>query len=73
MTHGRTPTGWVSLRDVLEEAIKPFAFKTSHYPVILSIENRLTSRQQEAVMAQMMKDILGGMLYTEEVRLETLL
>ena len=33
VTHGRTGTGWCSLRDVLEEAIKPYAFRVSPYPV----------------------------------------
>ena len=33
VTHGRTGCGWVPLRDVLEEAIKPYAFRVSPYPV----------------------------------------
>ena len=33
VTHGRTGTGWIPLRDVLEEAIKPYAFRVSPYPV----------------------------------------
>ena len=33
VTHGRTGSGWIPLRDVLEEAIKPYAFRVSPYPV----------------------------------------
>ena len=33
VTHGRTGCGWVPLWDVLEEAIKPYAFRVSPYPV----------------------------------------
>merc|ERR1719278_63045 len=66
VTHGRTGCGWVLLRDVLEEAIKPYAFRASPYPVILSIENHLSMEQQDT-MAVMMKDIFGSLLYTEEV------
>ena len=65
----------------MEEAIKPYAFRTSPYPVsliietsrvfltvqvILTLENHL-SRKQEDVMVQMMKDIFGGLLFTGEV------
>merc|ERR1719278_1664853 len=66
VTHGRTGCGWVPLRDVLEEAIKPYAFRVSPYPVILSIENHLSMEQQDT-MAVMMKEIFGSLLYTEEV------
>ena len=82
VTHGRTGCGWVPLRDVLEEAIKPYAFRVSPYPVesaginlhsdravhqvILSIENHLSMEQQDT-MAGMMKEIFGGLLYTEKV------
>ena len=80
MTHGRTGCGWVPLRDVLEEAIKPYAFRVSPYPVeyllrvciltavqvILSIENHLSMEQQDT-MATMMKEIFGSLLYTENV------
>ena len=41
VTHGRTGTGWCSLRDVLEEAIKPYAFRVSPYPVECCPSNSL--------------------------------
>ena len=81
-----TGCGWVPLRDVLQEAIKPYAFRASPYPVqsthfpilsilsimffqvILSIENHLSTEQQDT-MAVMMKDIFGSLLYTEEVQI----
>ena len=48
------------------DAIKPYSFKTSPYPVILSIENHC-SREQQDKMAEHFKTILGDMLYTETV------
>ncbi|CAL4084311.1 unnamed protein product, partial [Meganyctiphanes norvegica] len=54
----------LSLKSVLEDAIKPYAFHTSPYPVILSCENHL-SREQQLVMVNMFKTILGDMLATD--------
>jgi len=61
--HGWTLTSKLLLSDVLTDAIKPYAFKASPYPVILSIENHCNKEQQD-VMATLFKDILGDMLYT---------
>jgi len=64
--HGWTLTSKLLFKDVLTDAIKPYSFKTSVYPVILSIENHCNKEQQD-VMANMFKTILGDMLYTEPV------
>merc|ERR1740137_41345 len=48
------------------DAIKPFAFTASPYPVILSIENHCNSQQQDK-MAEHMTNILGDMLYIQPV------
>jgi hypothetical protein len=48
------------------DAIKPFSFLTSPYPVILSIENHCSPQQQDR-MAEHMINILGDMLYTQPV------
>ncbi|XP_055996618.1 1-phosphatidylinositol 4,5-bisphosphate phosphodiesterase eta-2-like isoform X3 [Ostrea edulis] len=65
--HGYTLTSKIFFRDVLS-AIKDYAFQTSpqipfnRYPVILSIENHCSVRQQ-TVMAAYIKSILGDLLY----------
>lgn len=59
--HGNTLTGTVPVKDVLNDAIKPFAFKTSTYPLFLSFENHLCLEQQ-AVLATQIKDAIGGRL-----------
>ena len=64
--HGWTLTSKLLFKDVLMDAIKPYSFKTSPYPVILSIENHC-SREQQDKMAEHFKTILGDMLYTETV------
>uniref|UniRef100_A0AAR2JXM2 Phosphoinositide phospholipase C n=1 Tax=Pygocentrus nattereri TaxID=42514 RepID=A0AAR2JXM2_PYGNA len=58
--HGHTFTSKILFKDVINTVAK-YAFKTSEYPVILSIENRCSVEQQK-VMAQLLKDILGDML-----------
>lgn len=57
--HGHTLTTKITLADVLKDAIKRYAFFTSPYPVILSIENHLSIPQQK-VMIRQFKEILGG-------------
>ncbi|KAI4878691.1 hypothetical protein NFI96_001026 [Prochilodus magdalenae] len=58
--HGHTFTSKILFKDVINTVAK-YAFKTSEYPVILSIENRCSVEQQK-VMAQLLRDILGDML-----------
>uniref|UniRef100_A0A8B9HW26 Phosphoinositide phospholipase C n=1 Tax=Astyanax mexicanus TaxID=7994 RepID=A0A8B9HW26_ASTMX len=58
--HGHTFTSKILFKDVIATVAK-YAFKTSEYPVILSIENRCNAEQQK-IMAQLLKDILGDML-----------
>uniref|UniRef100_A0A3Q1G5W5 Phosphoinositide phospholipase C n=1 Tax=Acanthochromis polyacanthus TaxID=80966 RepID=A0A3Q1G5W5_9TELE len=60
--HGYTLTSKILFKDVIE-AIKEYAFKTSDYPVILSLENHCCVEQQ-AVMAHHMSSILGSALVT---------
>ncbi|XP_071545060.1 1-phosphatidylinositol 4,5-bisphosphate phosphodiesterase delta-4-like isoform X4 [Panulirus ornatus] len=64
--HGHTLTTKITLADVLRDGIKVYAFESSPYPVILSIENHLSVEQQK-VMVQLMKDILGDMLATDAI------
>lgn len=58
--HGGTLTSSILFLDVIK-AIKTFAFVTSPYPVVLSIENHC-SLQQQRRMAIMMRGIFGDML-----------
>lgn len=60
--HGYTLTSKVLFTDVIK-AIKEYAFKTSEYPVILSLENHCTVAQQR-LMAHHMVSILGEALLT---------
>uniref|UniRef100_A0A673BAT8 Phosphoinositide phospholipase C n=1 Tax=Sphaeramia orbicularis TaxID=375764 RepID=A0A673BAT8_9TELE len=60
--HGYTLTSKILFKDAIK-AIKEYAFKTSDYPVILSLENHCSVKQQE-VMAQHMSSILGSALVT---------
>ncbi|OTF81186.1 hypothetical protein BLA29_005084 [Euroglyphus maynei] len=64
ITHGYTVVTDVPLKEVLE-AIAESAFKTSHYPVILSFENHCSNKQQLAKMARYCRQIFGEMLLTE--------
>ncbi|XP_022599937.1 1-phosphatidylinositol 4,5-bisphosphate phosphodiesterase delta-1-like isoform X1 [Seriola dumerili] len=61
--HGYTLTSKVLFRDVIK-AIKEYAFKTSDYPVILSLENHCTVDQQK-LMAHHLISILGDALVTK--------
>ncbi|XP_018408982.1 PREDICTED: 1-phosphatidylinositol 4,5-bisphosphate phosphodiesterase delta-1 [Nanorana parkeri] len=58
--HGYTLTSKILFKDVIT-TIKNYAFKTSEYPVIISLENHCSLDQQKT-MAKHMKDILGDML-----------
>ena len=64
--HGYTITSKILFKDVLEEAVKPFAFCKSKYPLILSIENHCSVEYQDK-MAEYLEDILGDLLYKEHV------
>lgn len=44
--HGHTLTSMILARDVLEYAIRPYAFLKNDYPVILSIEDHLSDIQR---------------------------
>ncbi|XP_042254960.1 1-phosphatidylinositol 4,5-bisphosphate phosphodiesterase delta-1a isoform X1 [Thunnus thynnus] len=61
--HGYTLTSKVLFRDVIK-AIKDYAFKTSDYPVILSLENHCSVDQQK-LMAHHLISILGDALVTK--------
>ncbi|KAM8823100.1 1-phosphatidylinositol 4,5-bisphosphate phosphodiesterase delta-1a isoform 2-T2 [Spinachia spinachia] len=61
--HGYTLTSKVLFKDVIK-VIKEFAFKTSDYPVILSLENHCTVGQQQ-LMAHHLISILGDALVTK--------
>ncbi|KAM4718516.1 1-phosphatidylinositol 4,5-bisphosphate phosphodiesterase delta-1a isoform 2-T2 [Anableps anableps] len=60
--HGYTLTSKILFKDVIT-TIKDFAFKTSEYPVILSLENHCTVEQQK-LMAHYLSSILGSALVT---------
>ncbi|XP_056321647.1 1-phosphatidylinositol 4,5-bisphosphate phosphodiesterase delta-4 [Danio aesculapii] len=60
--HGHTFTSKILLKDVIT-TIANYAFKASEYPLIVSIENHCTVEQQK-VMAQQFREILGDMLLT---------
>ena len=61
--HGWTLTTKILFRDVIKDAIAKYAFATSDYPLILSIENHCSLEQQD-LMADYMRDFLGDSLYT---------
>ncbi|KAK0395976.1 hypothetical protein QR680_001514 [Steinernema hermaphroditum] len=63
--HGYTMTSKISLRDVLH-TIRHYAFITSEYPVVLSIEDNCSVPAQR-LMAQDIKEILGDLLLTSPV------
>ncbi|XP_066996511.2 1-phosphatidylinositol 4,5-bisphosphate phosphodiesterase delta-4 isoform X2 [Anabrus simplex] len=64
--HGYTLTTKILFKDILIDAIKPYAFFVSEYPVILSLENHCSEKQQE-VLTQHMIQVFGDMLYTDPV------
>ncbi|KAL4617750.1 1-phosphatidylinositol 4,5-bisphosphate phosphodiesterase delta-3 [Arapaima gigas] len=61
--HGHTLTSKVTFREVIE-TIGEYAFKASPYPLILSLENHC-SVEQQTVMAQHLRNILGDKLLTQ--------
>ncbi|KAF7669274.1 hypothetical protein LDENG_00203320 [Lucifuga dentata] len=61
--HGYTLTSKVLFKDVVK-AINDYAFKTSEYPVILSLENHCSMEQQK-LMAHHLCSILGSALLTQ--------
>ncbi|XP_062181461.1 phosphoinositide phospholipase C 2-like [Phragmites australis] len=62
--HGRTWTSPVKLIKCLK-AIKEYAFVSSPYPVILTLEDHITPDLQ-AKVARMIKETFGDMLYISE-------
>ena len=64
--HGWTLTSKLKFKDVLTDAIKPYAFQSSPYPVILSIENHCSKEQQDK-MAEHFVNIFDDLLYKEPV------
>uniref|UniRef100_A0A8C3Q3I8 Phosphoinositide phospholipase C n=1 Tax=Chrysolophus pictus TaxID=9089 RepID=A0A8C3Q3I8_CHRPC len=60
--HGHTFTSKIPFREVVSTLGK-YAFQASDFPVILSLENHCSMEQQE-VLAQQLKDILGEQLLT---------
>ena len=67
--HGWTLTSKINFKDVMRDAILQYAFFSTDYPLILSIENHCSIEQQD-VMADHMRTILGEYLYTDPVDLE---
>eukprot|EP00795_Rhopilema_esculentum_P013079 gene13079-3863_t len=63
--HGRTLTSKINFYDVLM-AIDDHAFETSEYPVILSLENHCSPKQQK-VMAEFLVDVFKDKLFTSPV------
>ncbi|XP_061912462.1 1-phosphatidylinositol 4,5-bisphosphate phosphodiesterase delta-3-A-like [Entelurus aequoreus] len=63
--HGYTLTSKVSFAEVIK-TINEYAFKASPYPLILSLENHC-SVEQQTVMAQHMRAILGDKLLTKPI------
>uniref|UniRef100_A0A7S3UF21 Phosphoinositide phospholipase C n=1 Tax=Picocystis salinarum TaxID=88271 RepID=A0A7S3UF21_9CHLO len=58
--HGYTMTSKISFHAIIQ-CIKDYGFKSSPYPLILSLENHC-SLPQQIRMAEIMEDILGEML-----------
>ncbi|XP_062874816.1 1-phosphatidylinositol 4,5-bisphosphate phosphodiesterase delta-3-A [Trichomycterus rosablanca] len=68
--HGHTLTSKVPFKEVIE-TIAQYAFKASPYPLILSLENHC-SVEQQAIMAQHLRSILGSALLTKPLTGKTL-
>ncbi|CAK9297085.1 unnamed protein product [Gordionus sp. m RMFG-2023] len=63
--HGHTLTAMIKFVDIIK-AISTYAFETSPYPLILSLENHCSIDQQK-LMAHYLKTILGDKIYAEEI------
>ncbi|KAM6301652.1 1-phosphatidylinositol 4,5-bisphosphate phosphodiesterase zeta-1 [Podargus strigoides] len=63
--HGHTLTSKISFRSVIQ-VIDKYAFVASDYPVVLSLENHCSPKQQE-VMADYLKSILGDKLLSSTI------
>ena len=59
--HGWTLTSKIDFKEVLQDAIRPYAFHVSDFPLILSIENHCSKSQQDR-MALHLVQILGMQL-----------
>lgn len=68
--HGHTLTTKLLFSDVIQ-TINDYAFVKNPYPIILSIENHCTKKQQDR-MAQIMKNIFGESLYALPLSWENL-
>jgi len=69
--HGHTLTSKILFRDVVE-ACKKYAFESSDYPVIFSIENHCSVEQQDK-MAEHLTKILDSLLYCKPIGEEELI
>ena len=65
ITHGWTLCTNIKFKDVIE-TIKQYAFESSEYPLILSIENHCSLEQQD-IMTDYMNSIFGDLLFSEKV------
>ena len=63
--HGHTLTSKILFKDVIATC-KEFAFETTKWPVILSIENH-ASKPVQIKMAAYLREILGSMLVQERL------
>jgi hypothetical protein len=64
--HGWTLTTKLLFRDILVDAIVPYAFRSSLFPLVLSIENHCSVEQQDK-LADHLRVILGDLLYLGKV------
>ncbi|NXA10122.1 PLCZ1 phosphodiesterase, partial [Sapayoa aenigma] len=67
--HGHTLTTKITFRSVIH-VIDKYAFMSSAYPLVLSLENHCSPKQQE-VMADCLKSILGDKLLSSPIGGET--
>ncbi|XP_009670229.1 1-phosphatidylinositol 4,5-bisphosphate phosphodiesterase zeta-1 [Struthio camelus] len=63
--HGHTLTSKISFSSVIH-VIDKYAFAASEYPIVLSLENHCSPKQQE-VMADYLENILGDKLLTSAI------
>ncbi len=65
VTHGRTLSSLVSFRDVIATVAK-YAFVTSPYPLIISLEVHC-NKEQQLMMVYCLRDVLGMKLVTQPI------